>query len=450
MSNRTQNRILAILTSLFVFASFLPLRKILNFADASRYGWYQEPLAISIYVADLIFIVFFICFVCRYFFLNHRLPAVASIFDQHSDLYIAVAIIIFFVAEASRNANFALGFYALIRLLQFFTLLLILPILVRHTSVRHWLCVSLVLLGLFQSFLGFYQVLTGHSLGLRYLGEQTISTVMPGVAKVSLADDGRLLRAYGTMPHPNILGGFLVLALFAALYLAKAPSKRSIFPILAALLIFLGIFATFSRTAIVSAVILVICVAQLSWSWQFRRLFALSTTTIFTFLCLIMLFIPQIRVATWNRVIPPTSDAFVSDRVLLIQNSLNVLKDSPFLGTGLGNYLPKLLERFPNGFGLEKWQYDYPHNVFITLLLERGIIGTLIFCYFSLTLFKTGTLKSSQIATIFIILSPILFFDHYLWTNQIGRVIFVLFIALTPYILKRSEKTADEKAHEPL
>jgi len=71
-----------------------------------------------------------------------------------------------------------------------------------------------------QSLIGIIQFLIQHSLGLSWLKESIISPQLTGVAKIIL--DGHLyVRAYGLFPHPNMLGGFLVLSLIASLAYSK-------------------------------------------------------------------------------------------------------------------------------------------------------------------------------------------------------------------------------------
>jgi len=165
-----------ILFGLFVLASFFPFRHVLNFSSASRFGWYAEPLAISVYVADIIFIFLL--------FTNWKKWCVPGI--DKTIIYIVA--FIFFLAEAFRNSDLALGTYSLIRLVQFLILIYLSTRLLTKEKLRTFIAIILLAIGILQSLLGIYQVSTGHSLGLRYLGEQTISVSANGVAKVDLGN----------------------------------------------------------------------------------------------------------------------------------------------------------------------------------------------------------------------------------------------------------------------
>jgi len=55
-------------------------------------------------------------------------------------------------------------------------------------------------------------------LGLQLLGESFLAPHLSGVAKIS-TEQGLVMRAYGTFPHPNILATFLIISIFAGITL---------------------------------------------------------------------------------------------------------------------------------------------------------------------------------------------------------------------------------------
>ena len=77
---------------------------------------------------------------------------------------------------------------------------------------------AFLLSGLLQSILAITQSMEQKIIGNKWLG---ISTQFIQDKGVSVLESGsmRILRAYGSLPHPNILGGFLVLSILAGLYL---------------------------------------------------------------------------------------------------------------------------------------------------------------------------------------------------------------------------------------
>jgi len=113
--------------------------------------------------------------------------------------------------------------------------------------------VAFVLGALAQSMLGLAQFLLQHHVGLHAIGETILYPTMRGVAVFFDLAGEKTLRAYGTLPHPNVLAVQLVLALAAVSYLflrhAGATVRRAMFVWIALLWTLLwGLIATFSRT----------------------------------------------------------------------------------------------------------------------------------------------------------------------------------------------------------
>ncbi|MCK4892131.1 MAG: hypothetical protein KAS78_05680, partial [Candidatus Pacebacteria bacterium] len=58
-------------------------------------------------------------------------------------------------------------------------------------------------------------------------GESVIGPQIPGVAKIAV-DGEKIIRAYGTFPHPNILGGFLIFTTVITIYLYLEHKRCSL------------------------------------------------------------------------------------------------------------------------------------------------------------------------------------------------------------------------------
>ena len=83
----------------------------------------------------------------------------------------------------------------------------------------------LVLSGVVQAGLGIWQFLGQEILGNKWLGMATQFPMDGGVSVVETSLR-RWLRAYGTLPHPNILGGWLVVGLLMTLGLYEFEYKK--------------------------------------------------------------------------------------------------------------------------------------------------------------------------------------------------------------------------------
>ncbi|MEO1439827.1 MAG: hypothetical protein AAFV33_05445, partial [Chloroflexota bacterium] len=117
---------------------------------------------------------------------------------------------------------------------------------------------SVVLWGLligavFQALYALAQTLNGGALGFTYLGE--IVWLENNLFNMAERD----FRAYGLAVHPNNLSGYLLVALFAAVYMLRLRwhTRRGMFAMIA-YVIATGLFLTFSRLAVVAAALVMV------------------------------------------------------------------------------------------------------------------------------------------------------------------------------------------------
>src|SRR3989338_3364958 len=98
--------------------------------------------------------------------------------------------------------------------------------------------------------LGWFQVLTGSSPSMKWLGLAAQNSTVLGTSVVEIGTE-RLLRAYGSFPHPNIFGGYLAVAIFLLFwFLVTKRKERVSFWLLFCLILFSStLVITFSRSA---------------------------------------------------------------------------------------------------------------------------------------------------------------------------------------------------------
>jgi hypothetical protein len=103
-----------------------------------------------------------------------------------------------------------------------------------------------------QSIIGFWEFTVQSGEFLAPLGlywPQVLNPNLRGTSIVQIANGERLLRVYGTLPHPNILGGFIVAFLVGPVLLFMQYKKAKLF---SAIIFIFGIILlalTFSRSA---------------------------------------------------------------------------------------------------------------------------------------------------------------------------------------------------------
>ncbi|HHD92165.1 MAG TPA: O-antigen ligase domain-containing protein, partial [Candidatus Portnoybacteria bacterium] len=232
---------------------------------------------------------------------------------------------------------------------------------------------TLLTSGLFQSVLAISQFFKQSNLGLRILGESILSPTLAGVAKINLGGI-KLIRAYGTFPHPSVLALFLfIIILFSLGYLIKTRLRQtkwlfSLFWLISSLF-WLALFLTFSRTTIILALISV----SLFLIW--RKEFIILFYQVLLWLGLIFVLWPGIYTHFFQ---------FYSyqQSISLRFNYLNVAWTTfwahPWSGVGWGNFVNYFINYYP---GQEGWFYQPVHNIYWLILSEVGIFGFLIFLW---------------------------------------------------------------------
>jgi O-antigen ligase len=121
----------------------------------------------------------------------------------------------------------------------------------------------------------------------------------------------------------------------------------------------------------------------------------------------------------------------VKARVAKAYCSIDLIKDNPLLGVGIGDGNDELLKYYlKNGF---KFGYDEKynsHNQFLTIFINTGIFGFLILAVLISYLFYSSFVKSNYYLLFFIILNMCFFMTESVLERQNGIVFFVFFSSL--------------------
>lgn len=330
-------------------------------------------------------------------------------------------------------------------------------ILIAKLKEKKWLKMAvfaLILNGVFQSTLGITQFINNGSVGLRLIGESIVSQNLPGVAKIILAG-GKHIRAYGTLPHQNILAGFLILPTFlivselvqrTALRTGggKDVARETILEgaptgfLLAALcFIAAGFVLALSRSAFLGLGIGFLLLFGLNFNLLGRTL-RFSHLKERLLLLLVMLVMISFLVAFF---LPAGKILFssksLSERNLYLDVSREIISEHPISGVGIGQFI---LSEYKNYSNLEGWHYQPVHNVYLLITSELGTVGLILLLLFILTILhnccintkrknrNTGLLRMTDNLFCVIILAFIVIslFDHYFWDIKTGMIIFAL------------------------
>jgi O-antigen ligase len=254
----------------------------------------------------------------------------------------------------------------------------------------------------------------------------------------------RWLRAYGSLDHPNILGGFLTMGFSVIIFYLIIKSKKITFsqkddfrrkifeinilfyPIM--LLVIIGIFFSFSRASWLATSVLIFLLVSISIITK-NKLFQKHFLPILLYggIVVFLISIPfsnliEARLKGQGRL------EYISkiERIQSVNSAKDILTDNWLFGTGIGNYTIN----FKNNYVPSEKSYYYQptHNTFLLIWSELGIFGLFSFLFFLIFIFFEGLDRNTLIYKIpwFTALFVLLFFDHWWWSLHFGVFYFWL------------------------
>jgi O-antigen ligase len=394
-----------ILFYLFVFSIPLQFRIILN-SDEAYIGYYfSYHKTIFIYLSDLLFAAYLIT---------------SLIFDRPFKISkVALIPLVIPIFSLFHVEHFGLWFYGSLKLAEFCILIAIMvknKHLVTNT-LKIFILSAFVQCGLAVSQFHFEWV---KNLNVFYVPEINES----GAATINLNNE-KILRAYGTFPHPNVLGGFLAIAFGTFLYVSRETKINIIntLKLLSGTIVLLwGLLVGFSRSAWIAAVLLaLIFITYLILRKAYKQ--AIYWSLIIGISVLILMpFYAEIVFHRSADIVENSSNAR-GYRETFNNRGFEVFKDNSLLGVGINLYVPYTQKLFH----VEPWAYQPPHNIFLLLIAEVGVIGILIYVF---TLSRLGfmwNLGAVLGGTAIVVLG---FFDHYLLTIQQGQLTLALLMGM--------------------
>ena len=240
------------------------------------------------------------------------------------------------------------------------------------------------------SALGLWQFFSQSTFDSSWLGLAAHPAGEAGTAVVETAT-GRFLRAYGSLPHPNILGAYAAVGLTAAMALASEIRRHRLALTAAAVTLGAGLIASFSRSAWLAAFCALavgLIFPRATASKEVRRRLSPALLAAAAGIVLVAVYALPIvvtRVSAQGRLEAKS----VADRAAADLQGLEMLKRYADTGTGVGNYLPSYFLEF----GLTQDPYDVqpPHLVPILVGAELGFFGLAVLVGF-VALWWIGTL----------------------------------------------------------
>ncbi len=419
---------------------FLPLqtRKIIwQFGES-----FNEWSNIYIYLTDLLLLSLFLLWAWRkkeQRFLKEPLFLKEQV--KKPEFYLII-FLLFSFASLIQAQNVQISFYAWFKLLEMAGLFFYLRYNFRELFSFPQIAKVILASGLIQSFIVFFQYGLQKSLGLWFLGESPLDVGIPGVANFLVSGD-KIIRGYGTLPHPNVLAAFLVFCLFSLFYLyCRQKSGNKIFTLDRLILIvsyFILLFAlilTFSR--IIIMVFILATLVLFIWNWFKRKDLRRS---LYELLCFLLIAVSISFFFLWpeisSRFAFSAEEQSFSLRVFYNETALRLISENPLAGIGLGGFawqISLILDKLSN------WVFQPVHNIYLLIAAETGLVGLTIFLLFLYNLFR----KRNQPAILVILLMAFLaigFFDHFFWTLQQGQLMFWLVLGIIGNICRPHSST---------
>jgi O-antigen ligase len=268
--------------------------------------------------------------------------------------------------------------------------------------------------------LGWVQVLTGSATASKFLGVAAKEAATPGISVIQ-TEAGRLLRAHGTFPHPNIFGGWLAVGLVMIAWLVRfIESRWQLFALLGGAGVLAStLVVTFSRSAwlgVLGAFLLLLAGMWVQKKKPSKQLIALGVVGAVCVFATVLSFHEQVLARFTPSL--PLETISLEERASQYEQFGGVFFERLLFGVGPNAYTFTLAQQDP---GLDVWAYQPVHNVFLLLLAELGVVGfaAFLFLVFSTNPFAHASLK--KVGGVFALgLGATFFliglFDHYLWT----------------------------------
>ncbi len=400
-----------------------------------------ELTSIVFFLSDFFLIGLFLLSLLRFLldtdYQTHLTDSISEIVKKHGGLFWVLLILwaMFSIAWARESR---LVQYAVFRLILEVSLAFVVADLVRHTPASQVYLMNALLIGAaIQSVVAIAQVISGDAIGLHALGELPADEYQASV-----------LRGYGLSVNPNNLSGYLLVALLAGYLLLDIgrdisrpytifrrdtlQGVRVILP-----LIFLGLLATQSRTAILS---LVVVMSFSRWDdTGFKRLNILlrpyklprrdgihtvhensdlKIRRLKPLIPLLLAGLILIGLLIWR-----ADSVSITDRLFFAyDDTLTILEKSPWRGIGANHLMVEISHLHPFNT-----QILLPaHNAFLMVWAELGVVGVgLVVMTFWPALRQPTPWRFCLLAVALVML-----FDFYFWGDFRMRLLWLFVVGM--------------------
>ena len=272
------------------------------------------------------------------------------------------------------------------------------------------------------SLLAISQFIAQRSLGslFYFLGERQFDAQTPGIAQI-LVNGRLLLRPYATLPHPNVLAGFLatLLPLFLFHFSAMKNKIYYVVKLVTVGLLYIALFLSFSRIAWVAA-------TMTTLAYLFHTIKNKSKLQLVGLTLISIVVIEEIVLGRFTSLVTTDIDS-IQERQKLVQAAWAMFTFSPWVGQGWGSFL-HLLPLYSK----PPYLIQPVHSIYLLTLVETGILGLVIFVAVGVASIRKAF--KTRMSGLVLAIASLLFlglFDHYLFTVVQGQLLLALICSLS-------------------
>lgn len=304
-----------------------------------------------------------------------------------------------------------------------------------------------------QSAVAINQFFVQKSLGLKIFAESPLASNINGVAKIVVGGE-KIVRAYGLVPHPNILAAILMIGIFGIVYLfvRKCQDRdflKKTYALAILTVLSVALFLTFSRSVIViSFIFLMAWLLILCKNKEYRKPVLIVFLLLLIVYCLLFIAYWSYFSARYDVGALANSQS-LNLRFFYNQEALRMIEQKPVLGVGQGNFVWSLMNL--TGANLEPWMWQPVHNIYLLIASETGLLGLFAFLGFLFLIIKgVWQRRKDLFVSCFLFLVSCLFviglFDHFLWDLQQGQILFWLMLGLLSSFCHSDPAVAGEES----